>query len=92
MTTFVKHYVTGCDTCQQMKNCPQKPFGTLQPNMVPNGPWEIITIDLITQIPESEGYNAICVIVDRLIKRAHFFAITNKFLIKDLADLIYKNI
>jgi len=23
MTTFVKKYVTGCDLCQQMKNCPQ---------------------------------------------------------------------
>ena len=29
-------------------------------------------MDLITQLPESNGYNAICVIVDRLIKRAYF--------------------
>ena len=74
-----------------MKNHPQ-PFGKLQPNKVPNGPWEIITVDLITQIPESDGYNAICVVVDHLLKRAHFFPITNKFSAKDLAQLFYDRI
>jgi len=34
------------------------------PNKVPNRPWEIISIDLITQLPESNSYNAICVIVN----------------------------
>ena len=92
MSVFVKHYVTGCDTCQRMKNHPQQPFGLLQPNKVPNGPWEIITIDLITQLPESDGCDAICVIVDHLTKRAHFFAITNKFSAKDLAQLLYDRI
>jgi len=72
MTTFVKKYVTGYDMCQWMKNRPQQPFGPLVSNKVPNGPWEIISMDLITQLPESNGYNAICVIVDRLTKRAYF--------------------
>ena len=80
MTTFVKQYVTGCDICQRMKNKPQQPFGPLIPNKVPNEPWEVITTDLITQLPESQGYNAICVVVDRLTKRAHFYPLTNKFL------------
>ena len=81
MTTFVKKYVTGCDVCQQMKNRPQQPFGPL----VPNRPWEIISMDLITQLPESNGYNAICVIVDKLTKRAHFIPIDNWFSSKDMA-------
>jgi len=55
------------------------------PNKVPNRPWEIISIDLITQLPESNGYNAICVIVDRLTKRAHFIPINNWFSSKDMA-------
>ena len=52
---------------------------------MPNGPWEIISIDLITQLPESNGYNAICVIVDRLTKRAHFISINNQFSCKNTA-------
>jgi len=75
-----------------MKNCPQQPFGTLMPNKVPNGPWEIISIDLITQLPESNGYNAICVIVDRLTKRAHFISINNQFSSKDMAQLLYDKV
>ena len=62
------------------------------PNPVPGAPWDIITVDLITQLPESDGYNAICMVVDRLTKRAHFYSITNEFLAKDLANLLYERI
>jgi len=75
-----------------MKNRPQQPFGPLMPNKVPNGPWEIISTDLITQLPESNGYDAICVIVDRLTKRAHFIPINNRFSSKDMAQLLYDKV
>jgi len=78
--------------CQWMKNHPQQPFGPLMPNKVPNRPWEIISTDLITQLPESNGYNAICVIVDRLTKRAHFIPINNRFSSKDMAQLLYDKV
>jgi len=68
-----------------MENCPQQPFGPLVLNKVPNRPWKIISTDLITQLPKSNSYNAICVIVDRLIKRAHFILINNQFSSKDMA-------
>jgi transposase InsO family protein len=92
MTTYAKTYVTGCDTCQRMKNRPQQPYGPLMPNPIPHRPWDIISVDLITQLPESDGYDAICVVVDRLTKRAHFFAITNEFSAKDLANLLYERV
>jgi len=63
--------------CQQMKNHTQQPFGPLVPNKIPNKPWEIISTDLIIQLPELNGYDTICVIVDRLTKRAHFIPINN---------------
>ena len=72
-----------------MKNCTQQPYGPLQPNKVLLGPWQVITMDLITQLPKSEGYNAILTVVDRFTKRAHFFPITNEFLAKDLGQLLY---
>jgi len=46
-------------------------------NKVPNKPWEIILMDLITQLLESNSYNTICVIVNRLTKRAYFISINN---------------
>jgi len=90
MTTFVKKYVTGYNMCQKMKNHLQQPFGPLMPNKVPNRPWEIISIDLITQLPESNGYNTICVIVDKLTKRSHF--INNQFSSKNMVQLLYDKV
>jgi len=75
-----------------MKNHLQQPFRPLMPNKVPNGPWEIISMDLIMQLPESNGYNTICVIVDRLTKRAHFIPINNRFSFKDMAQLLYNKV
>jgi len=49
-------------------------------------------MDLITQLPESNGYNAICVIIDRLTKRAYFIPINNRFSSKDMAQLLYDKV
>jgi len=62
------------------------------PNKVPNRPWEIISIDLITQLPELNNYNAIYVIVNKLTKRAHFISINNWFLSKNMVQLLYNKI
>jgi len=65
---------------------------SLVSNKVPNRSWEIISTDLITQLPESNSYNAICVIVDRLTKRTHFIPINNWFSPKDMAQLLYDKV
>jgi len=49
-------------------------------------------MDLITQLPESNGYNTICVIVDRLTKRTHFISINNQFSSKDMVQLLYDKV
>jgi len=49
-------------------------------------------MDLITQLPKSNGYNAICVIIDRLTKRAHFIPINNWFSSKGMAQLLYDKV
>jgi len=49
-------------------------------------------MDLITQLPESNGYDVICVIVDRLTKRAYFISINNQFSSKDIAQLLYDKV
>lgn len=64
----VSAYVRGCEACQRTKTFPAKPTGTLFPNLVPTRNWEIVSVDLVTQLPYSRGHNAIVVIVDRLSK------------------------
>jgi len=43
-------------------------------------------------LPESNSYNAICVIVDRLTKKAYFISINNQFSSKDMAQLLYDKV
>jgi len=49
-------------------------------------------MDLITQLPESNSYNAICIIVDRLTERAHFISIYNWFPLEDMVQLLYNKV
>jgi hypothetical protein len=41
------------------------------PNSIPQRRWQVVTTDLIPGLPESHGFNAIWVAVDRLSKRIH---------------------
>src|SRR5258708_7805728 len=48
-----------------------KPYG-LKQLPIPGQPWESISMDFIEQLPMSEGFTAILVIVDRLTKQSLF--------------------
>ena len=44
------------------------------PNCIPYCQWQIISVDLIMELPQSHGYDSILVAVDHLSKWAHFIA------------------
>ena len=68
---YIASYVAGCDTHNQCKSFPMLKVGKLTPNRIPSRHWEVISIDTIGELPESKGYNAILVVVDRLSKHIH---------------------
>ena len=63
MTEFVKSYIKGCATCQTTKIRPPVKV-PLKPNEIPDGPWETITMDFITDLPTTKGYDSILTVVD----------------------------
>lgn len=71
MRRMVKKYIKGCDACCRSKAIRHKPYGLLQPLSIPEGPWKGISIDFITDLPPSHGFDSICVFKDRLTKQAH---------------------
>jgi transposase InsO family protein len=77
MKQDIQKWVLRCDACQRYKNFPSKKPGKLNPNEIPTKPWEIVTMDLLTDLPESEGYDAILVVVDRFSKMVRLIQ-TNK--------------
>ena len=74
----VKQYVQSCEPCQRTKVHHEKPHNPLCPHAIPTTPWEHISIDLIGPLPESNGFNAILVIVDRFSKMIILIATTTE--------------
>jgi hypothetical protein len=69
MNRDIQRYVKGCEKCQATKSHQTKPTGSLHPHDIPTEPWETIGTDLIGELPEAGGYNAISVFVDHFTKR-----------------------
>jgi len=65
MGTFIRKYVEGCTLCQQMKSDthPSTPPLTPIPSSVTR-PFSQISVDLITDLPESGGFDSVMVMVD----------------------------
>ena len=92
VTKEVKRYVEGCDQCQRIKNRAEMPAGKLRPNQVPERPWQHISVDFITKLPVSKGYDSILVVCDRFSKMSHFVAMTEKTMVEGLARLFRDNV
>ena len=63
-------YARTCDVCQKTKTDRRSKAGLLRPNPIPRRPFEWVSMDLVTGLPPSEGYDAIFVAVCRLTKYA----------------------
>ena len=85
-------FVTTCPSCQIAKPRTTKPLGTILPLQPPEDPWQDISMDLITQLPNSYNHDAIFVIVDRFTKMAHFIPTTTNADAPQLAKLFLDNI
>ncbi len=71
LSRYVAKFIAGCDACNQMKTFPTQKVGKLIPNKVPDQHWQVISVDMIGELPDSKGYNAVLVVVDCLSKRIH---------------------
>eukprot|EP00253_Pinus_taeda_P004896 PITA_04896 len=68
------------------------PIGLLQPLPIPEGKWESISMDFITGLPIVQGKDCIFVVVDRLMKYTHFFAISTHYTAAQVAELFFREI
>jgi hypothetical protein len=81
MKEFAADYVHGCTTCQENKLHMTHRKALLQLiTMDPqSGPFQLVAMDLIMDLPESNGFNAILTIIDHGCSKAAKFipCITN---------------
>src|SRR5258708_445510 len=71
LSRYVAKFITGCDACNQTKTFPTQKVGKLIPNKIPDQCWQVISVNMVGELLDSKGYNAILVVVDRLSKRIH---------------------
>jgi len=72
MSRYVGMYVSHCDLCLHTKIQRRLPTGELQPLPIPEERWDVISVDFISELPESGGYGSVMVAVDSVGKRSHF--------------------
>jgi len=87
MRKQVDQYVRNCHSCQRSKTSRHATFGVLRPLPVLEKPWEDISIDFVVGLPECEGFNAVWVVVDRLLKMCHFIPCHTSIDVVGLAKL-----
>jgi hypothetical protein len=92
MTKDIKRFCESCDICQKIKPINFGKFGHLHSNPIPTRPYESVSLDLIGPLPESDGYTAILVIVDRLSKHAQFIPTIFKLKKEGFAHLFVKHV
>lgn len=68
MSADVKRFVKNCDQCGATNIWRDRRQGLLKPLPIPDRKWRELSMDFIEGLPESNGYSAILVIVDRLTK------------------------
>lgn len=73
----VRRFIDACDTCLRCRGNSPGTDGLLQPLDIPEQRWSSISIDFVSGLPRSNGFNEIMVVVDRLTKRAHFVPTTD---------------
>ena len=83
----VDRFLRNYHTCQQSRTSRHALFGILRPMPIPDGAWCHISMDFITSLPWSNGYNAILVVVCRLTKMRHFIPCRDTCMAEQLADL-----
>jgi Integrase zinc binding domain len=92
MHPYINEYLRSCYVCARNKAPRHKPHGLLHPLPIPPAAWSSVSMDFIVERPESNGFNAIRVCVDRFTKMAHFCPKTTNVTFEDTAELYLRYI
>jgi hypothetical protein len=64
----------------------------LQPFPIPLGPWKSISLDFITNLPLSNGFDVIRTVVNRFTKMAHFLPCMETYTSQEMEDLVMRKV
>ena len=96
MDSDVSSRVSTCARCQFANTRRHRPYGELQPLPAPEGPWQELSMDFITDLPPSKSrgcvWDAILVIVDRYSKMSLYIPAQKSWRAEDFADAFIEHV
>lgn len=92
MKDDVNEYVSACPVCLANKVDNQRPQGLLHPLPIARRPWSHVSLDFVTGLPISNGFNTVLVVVDRFSKMSRFVPLQKLPTARQTADTIMKEI
>jgi hypothetical protein len=86
MKKDVVYYIAKCMECQKVKDEHRHPTDLLQPLLILEKKWEVVTIDFITKFLETtRQHDSIMVVVDKLTNDAHFVPVKTTHTLANIA-------
>jgi len=92
MSRYAGLYVSHCDLCLCTKIQRCLPSGELRPLLIPEERWDVISVDFISELPESGGYDSIMVAINSVGKHSHFVETVTTVTAAGAANLYLRNI
>lgn len=77
LTQDVTNFVKSCSVCAQTPR--ELPAGLLEPLPIPQRPWSHLSVDFVTELPSSNRFTTILVIIDRFSKSCHLVHLTGLY-------------
>jgi hypothetical protein len=93
MKKEITEYIARCMECQKVKSKHRHPTGLLQPLPILKWKWEILTMDFIIGLPRTgKQHDAIMVVVEKIMKLAHFILLKTTHKAIDVFDIFMREI
>ena len=75
-----------------MKSDRRAKAGLLKPLEIPSRKWAHVTTNFVTDLPESNGFMAIVVFIDKLTKMVHLAGCKNEVTATEYAQIFVDNV
>ena len=75
-----------------MKSNNRAKAGVLRPLEIPSRKWAYVTTNLVTNLPESNGFTAIVVFIDKLTKMVHLIGYKKEVTTMEYAQIFVDNV
>src|SRR5690349_8364126 len=94
MESSITKYISACEVCSCIKAPRHAKYGANMAIEAPTRPWEGVTMDFVTDLPESttSAYTSILVVVDRFTKMAIYIPCKKDIDSPELARLFFERV